>query len=184
MMDATANQRTDILCIDDDPNIIAGLTQMLMAAGHSCRCCGDRDSAMASLRDVAPDLVIVDINLGEASGLDLCDQMRQNEHLREVPVIFLSGAEIPNIVQRTRAVGGTYYLRKPYDAEVLLELVEKALWMPHVAKTQVATPHFAGVPMKGPAATGGPTTKGPTTKGPTIGSPMTGPTNTHQRHTL
>lgn len=141
-MDSAASSHTDILCIDDDPNIIAGLTQLLMAAGHSCRCCGDRDSALRSLRENAPDLVIVDINLGEASGLDLCDQMRQSEHLRDVPVIFLSGAEIPNIVQRTRAVGGTYYLRKPYDAEVLLELVEKALWMPHVANTHLAQPHF------------------------------------------
>jgi len=135
---------TDVLCIDDDPNILAGLTQLLMGAGHMCRCCGDRDSALKSLRESAPDLVIVDINLGEESGLDLCDQMRQNEHLQDVPVIFLAGAEIPNIVQRTRSVGGTYYLRKPYDAEVLLELVEKALWMPHVSKTHLASPHFSG----------------------------------------
>lgn len=141
MMNSTT-PNTDILCIDDDPQILAGLTQALMSAGHSCRCCGDRESAMRSLRENAPDLVIVDINLGEESGLDLCDQMRQAAHLTDVPVIFLSGAEIPNIVQRTRAVGGTYFLRKPYDAEVLLELIEKALWMPHVANTHVARPHF------------------------------------------
>ncbi|REJ64710.1 MAG: response regulator [Planctomycetota bacterium] len=140
------NRQTEILCIDDDPNILAGLTQSLMAAGYSCHCCGDRESALKVLRNTTPDLVIVDINLGEASGLELCDQMRHNSHLVDVPVIFLSGAEIPNIVQRTRAVGGTYFLRKPYDAEVILELVDKALWMPHVSKSHVREPHFSSSP--------------------------------------
>jgi len=50
-----------------------------------------------------------------------------------VPVMFLSGAQIPDIIRRSHAAGGTYYLRKPFDPEVLLELIQKALWMPHLA---------------------------------------------------
>jgi CheY-like chemotaxis protein len=50
--------------------------------------------------------------------------------------MFLSGAQIPDIIRRSHAAGGTYYLRKPFDPEVLVELVQKALWMPHLASSR------------------------------------------------
>jgi CheY-like chemotaxis protein len=46
--------------------------------------------------------------------------------------MFLSGAQIPDVIRRAHAAGGVYYLRKPFDPPVLLELVDKALWVPHV----------------------------------------------------
>jgi CheY-like chemotaxis protein len=55
-----------------------------------------------------------------------------------VPVIFLSAAQIPHIVRRAREAGGTYYLRKPVDPDVLIELVDKALWMPHLVTHQTS----------------------------------------------
>ncbi|MHB8901140.1 MAG: hypothetical protein ACYC6Y_20520, partial [Thermoguttaceae bacterium] len=56
--------------------------------------------------------------------------------LKGVPVMFLSGAQIPDIIRRSHAVGGTYYLRKPFDPGVLVELVDKALWMPQLAENR------------------------------------------------
>ena len=53
-----------------------------------------------------PDLIVSDINLGDASGLELCERIKQVEGLANVPVIFLSGAQIPDVVKRSRAAGG------------------------------------------------------------------------------
>ena len=44
----------------------------------------------------------------------------------------------PRLVRRSHAAGGSYYLRKPFDPEVLIELVSKALWMPHLVQNRVA----------------------------------------------
>ena len=93
-----------------------------------------RTSAVALLKTVSPDLIISDINLAGQSGLTLCERLKQDHaSMADVPVMFLSGAQIPDIIRRAHAAGGTYYLRKPFDPQVLLELVDKALWMPHLA---------------------------------------------------
>jgi hypothetical protein len=44
-----------------------------------------------------------------------------------VPVMFFSGTQIPDIIRRSDSAGASYYLRKPCEAEVLLELIGKAL---------------------------------------------------------
>ena len=66
----------------------------------------------------------------------MCERPKQEAGLGDVPLMFLSGAQIPDIIRRAHAAGGTYYLRKPFDPQVLLELVDKALWMPHLIGTR------------------------------------------------
>ncbi len=121
-----------ILVIDDDPDIVAGLAKVLSAAGHVAHCCADAAGAIECIRRVTPDLIISDINLAGSSGLQLCERLKKEEGLTDVPLIFLSGAQLPDIIRRSREAGAIYYLRKPFDHNVLLELVDKALWMPHL----------------------------------------------------
>jgi DNA-binding response OmpR family regulator len=130
------SQGTDkavVLVIDDDPDIVAGLAKVLSAAGYVAHCCRDAEGAMECVRKLTPDLIISDINLGGYSGLQLCERIRKEEGMSDVPLMFLSGAQIPDIIRRSHEVGATYYLRKPFDHNVLLELIDKALWMPHLA---------------------------------------------------
>jgi CheY-like chemotaxis protein len=125
-------QSATILAIDDDPAVLADLAEALAGGGYACHTCGDPDAAQELAERLSPDLIVSDINLGEASGLDLCARLKRLPALADVPVMFLSGAQIPDVIRRAHAAGGVYYLRKPFDPPVLLELVEKALWVPHV----------------------------------------------------
>lgn len=127
-----SQDKANILVIDDDPDIIAGLAKALSAAGYVAHCCRDAEGAIECIRRITPDLVISDINLNGANGLQLCERLKKEEGLGDVPFMFLSGAQIPDIIRRSHEVGATYYLRKPFDHHVLLELVDKALWMPHL----------------------------------------------------
>ena len=133
----TSTDKAVILVIDDDTEIVAGLAKVLTAAGYTAHCSGDAEGALAIVRKIQPDLIISDINLGGESGLQLCEQLRKEPGLAEVPLMFLSGAQIPDIIRRSHEVGATYYLRKPFDHNVLLELIDKALWMPHLAARHV-----------------------------------------------
>lgn len=131
-MKALDSGRTCILAIDDDASILADLAATLSGAGYTCHCCPDASAARVMAMSMTPDLIISDINIGGHSGLELCEQLKREAGLAEVPVMFLSGAQIPDIIRRSHAAGGTYYVRKPCDPQVLLELVDKALWLPHL----------------------------------------------------
>jgi CheY-like chemotaxis protein len=126
-----------VLVIDDDPDLVAGLAKVLTAAGYVAQCCHDAHGAIESVRRAAPDLIISDINLGGESGLQLCERLKREEGLGDVPLMFLSGAQMPDIIRRSHEVGAIYYLRKPFDHHVLLELIDKALWMPHLVTSHV-----------------------------------------------
>lgn len=128
---------TVVLAIDDDALVLAEVARTLSSGGYTCHCCPDADAARVMAASIAPDLIVSDINIGGHSGLELCEQLKQQAGLADVPVMFLSGAQIPDIIRRSHAAGGTYYLRKPFDPHVLLELVDKALWMPHLVGRQL-----------------------------------------------
>ncbi len=131
-----------VLAIDDEAAVLAEVASVLGLAGYCCVTASDAATAMDLALKLRPDLIISDINLAGQNGLDLCEQIKDQPILSEVPVVFLSGAHIPDVVRAAHAAGGTYYLRKPFDAGVLEELVEKALWMPQLVRdrVQAATP--------------------------------------------
>ena len=130
--------RARILMIDDEPEVLAALTQTLSGAGYTCQSCRDRESALRAIDDAIPDLLVSDINLDGQSGLELVEEIKAREPYHELPVLFLSGAQIPNVVRQAHEAGGTYYLRKPFDPDVLLDLVDRALWMPALVSSQLA----------------------------------------------
>ncbi len=123
-----------ILVVDDEVSVLDSVAGVLAHVGYTCECCSTADAAIEFARANQLDLIISDINLDGHSGLEMCERIKEDQGLRDVPVMFLSGAQIPDIIRRSHAVGGTYYLRKPFDPEVLVELIDKALWMPHLAE--------------------------------------------------
>jgi two-component system response regulator FlrC len=132
----TMQNQTKVLIIDDERALLEEVSTSLEKSHYDCVCCATSEEAMAAAERETFDLIISDINLGGASGLTLISRIRDMEIQEETPVIFLSGAQIPDIIRRSHAAGGSYYLRKPFDPDVLIELVDKALWMPHLVHDQ------------------------------------------------
>ncbi len=130
-----------VLIIDSDAITMTGVAAVLDMAGYECHCARDREAAMKGAKQLALDLIICDVELEKESGLDLCRDIRQEPNLEDVPVIFVSDSQMPDIVKRSHDAGGFYYLRKPFDPDVNVELVEKALWMPHLVKSRVKQTH-------------------------------------------
>ena len=132
VQDMDKAQQPLVLVVDDETDVLGEVASVLGKSGYRCHCCGNSAAAIEFVGCNHPDLIISDINLEGHSGLEMCERIKEDEALKDVPVMFLSGAQIPDIIRRSHAVGGTYYLRKPFDPEVLVELVDKALWMPHL----------------------------------------------------
>jgi DNA-binding response OmpR family regulator len=123
-----------ILAIDDDPATVADIVRILGAGGYTCHCCRDLDSAASQFECVSPDLVIADLALAGPNGYLLKESIRRERGYLDVPLMFLSNAQGPDIIHRQGDCGGVYYVRKPLNVLVLLELVDKALWKPELTR--------------------------------------------------
>ena len=109
-----------IMVIDDQAENLDLLGRMLRTQGWSVRAFQRGDEALASARESAPDVVLLDIRMPVMDGLEVCRQFKADERLRHVPVIFLSG--LTDSAEKVRAfeVGGADYVTKPFAmAEVL-----------------------------------------------------------------
>ena len=127
-----------ILIVDEDPLTLTGVAATLDMAGYECHCARDAEAAVKAARSLSLDLIICDVNVDGSRGLELCQELRREHGNDEVPVLFVSSGQSPDIIRRTRDAGGTYYLRKPFDPDVLVDLAAKALWMPHLVRTHVS----------------------------------------------
>jgi DNA-binding response OmpR family regulator len=114
-----------ILAIDDHPDVLTEIARILHRVGYECQRACDLASAARAVEATVPDLIVADVNLSGQSGLALCNELKRRYDLEEVPVMFLSAMQTPDIIRRADDHGGTYYLRKPFDAPVFVELVEK-----------------------------------------------------------
>lgn len=124
-----------VLVVDHHPEILAEISSALTEADYRVQCCSEPETAIDLAERSLPDLLIAGLNLQGRSGVEVWNQIRDRAGLEELPAMFLSGAQIPDIIRRSHAAGGScYYLRKPIERHVLLELVEKALWMPHLVR--------------------------------------------------
>lgn len=74
-----------------------------------------------------PDAILMDVDLPDMSGMDLCQQLTDADATRDIPIVILSGSTDENIVRRARAAGSCFFLHKPFDPSALLLLVNQAI---------------------------------------------------------
>jgi CheY-like chemotaxis protein len=137
-MNSTNREPAEILIVDEDSLSLASATESLDAAGHIVYQARDRRAALKIANTEALDLVICDVSIAGDSGLELSRELRRLPGMQDVPVMFVSRTQLPDIVRRSHEAGAAYYLRKPLDPEVLIDLVGKALWLPHLVHSRLS----------------------------------------------
>ncbi len=136
---AKATEKAVVLLIEHNPEDTATVAKLLASAGYISHCCRDAQAALDSSRENPPNLIIADANLAGASGLRLCELIKQQPRMADVPLMFLSANQVPDIIRRSHQGGCAYHVRKPFDPQVLLELIDKALWAPRTTTGAVAS---------------------------------------------
>jgi two-component system chemotaxis response regulator CheY len=122
-----------VLLVDDEVEILHKTAAVLTAAGYRCQACTTPEAAVELALANPPDLILTDVSLGPVSGVQLCEEIRLLAGFHDVPVMFLSAAQTPDIIRRHNSVGAAYYLRKPIDPAVLVELIEHVVCVPQAA---------------------------------------------------
>lgn len=126
-MSETKHESGNIVIVDDNPNNLRVLTEMLQQAGYKVRPTAKGDLALRSIENSPPDLVLLDIRMPGMDGYEVCRRLKAKEKLREIPVIFISALhEMEGKVAAFNA-GGVDYVTKPFQIEEVLARVQTHL---------------------------------------------------------
>lgn len=115
----SAGAVASILVVDDTPANLKLLTSLLKAQGYKARPVPNGRLALQSARHDPPDLILLDVNMPEMSGYEVCEELQQDDRLRDVPVLFISA--LGETLDKVKAfqVGGADYVTKPFQFEEL-----------------------------------------------------------------
>jgi K+-sensing histidine kinase KdpD len=107
----------NVLVVDDIVDNIRLLTGILEQSGYEVRPATSGAQALQAAENDAPDLVLLDVNMPEMDGYEVCRRLKASAALRDVPVIFLTA--LSDIADKIKAfeVGGVDYITKPFHIE-------------------------------------------------------------------
>jgi phosphoserine phosphatase RsbU/P len=125
--EATNGHTASILVVDDVSANLQVLTGMLKDRGYKVRPVPNGKLALSAARKAPPDLILLDINMPEMSGYEVCQHLKDDESLRGIPVIFISALNENLDKVKAFAIGGVDYITKPFQMEELHARVETHL---------------------------------------------------------
>ncbi len=112
-----------IFCVDDNPQLLVLFGELLNDSGYRTEIFSEGEKALAKMLKTPPDVVLLDVEMPGMSGLEICQAMRVNPVLKNIPVVFLTGSTEPQYMDLAMQLGATDYLFKPVQAEELLSRV-------------------------------------------------------------
>ena len=122
-----AGQPASILVVDDTPANLQVLAGMLKDRGYKVRPVPSGKLALLAAERDPPDLILLDINMPEMNGYEVCEHLKAADSLQGIPVIFISALTEPLDKVKAFAIGGVDYLTKPFQMEELHARVETHL---------------------------------------------------------
>jgi len=126
-----AGQKHVVLVIDGHEAEALETAPGMMLGGFEVRGAGTKTEIVAALgKQPLPDLIIMDVDLPDAVGLDLPGKFREHDELKDTPIIVVTARAERDDIVAALAYGATGYLNKPIKAETLLRHVKDALGIP------------------------------------------------------
>ncbi len=113
-----------VLVVDDDPQANHLLKLLLELDGFDVVLCPHGDKAQAVALAEKPDVMLMDVHIAGADGMEILRKMRQEPALGQLPVVMYSGM---NLEYECKAAGAQAFVLKPYQQEELTAALKKAM---------------------------------------------------------
>jgi signal transduction histidine kinase len=126
--------KAKILVVDDTLDNINLLSSMLNNAGYKVQKALNGKIALMGVKSAPPDIILLDINMPEMNGYDVCEKLKADIDTRSIPVIFLSALGEVSDKVKSFAVGGIDYITKPFQIEEVLARIENHLTIQNLQK--------------------------------------------------
>ena len=117
------NQKIKIVLAEDDKFISRAYQDGLQRAGFTITTAYDGNEAVAKIKEVKPDLILLDIIMPEKNGFEVIEEIKQDAALSAIPIIILSNLGQDSDIQKGRALGANDYLIKSNLS--MSEVIEK-----------------------------------------------------------
>ena len=121
------SQPKRILICDDDPAILRVLQVNLEVEGYTTLLAHHGEEALEVAARENPDLIILDIMMPRLDGYQTCERLKQDDALKDIPVVFLSAKAQQSDIEKGKTYGVADYLTKPFDPDVLVSTIERLL---------------------------------------------------------
>ena len=119
--------KTTILIADDEPNILISLEFLMQREGHDVHVARDGQEAMDKLRSVRPKLLLLDVMMPRKTGFEVCQEVRQDEQLKDTLILMLTAKGRETDVVKGLALGANAYMTKPFSTRELADKVKSLL---------------------------------------------------------
>lgn len=120
-------KRPVILVVDDDPDDREIYGKLLWYNGFDLLYAESGETALRLARSHLPDLILLDLVLPDATGLDVCSSVKGHPHTRDIPVVMLTGRTEAETGGPARAAGCERFLQKPLAPIDVLHTVEELI---------------------------------------------------------
>jgi two-component system, chemotaxis family, chemotaxis protein CheY len=121
---ASEDQAPHVLVVDDDPDILDALSEILEAEGFRITRARNGQEALERLQADVPELILLDLMMPVMDGWEFARRMRSEPSLPDRPIIVLSADR--NVAGKAREIGAVGYLAKPFELMDLLDMVRGA----------------------------------------------------------
>ena len=116
-----------VLIIEDDQDQAEVLTYRLETMGMQAVVANRGKTGLEMAKKERPRLILLDLSLPDAEGLEICEQLSGNPETCTIPIVVISGRGQSDMVRQCRQAGCTYFIRKPYDPSALLLVINDVL---------------------------------------------------------
>ena len=117
----------NILIVDDTPDNLRLLSKTLTKEGYQVRCAINGSMALLTIKTKIPDLILLDVNMPDIDGFEVCQQLKMSELTKDIPIIFISASGHINDKLKAFEAGGIDYISKPFQIPELLSRVSSQL---------------------------------------------------------
>ncbi|MBF2047501.1 MAG: response regulator [Elainella sp. C42_A2020_010] len=121
------DNRENILVVDDKPDNLRLLSNILVKEGYKVRKVLNGRLAIDAAQLDPPDLILLDIMMPDPDGYQVCQALKANPQTQEIPIIFLSALDTVTDKVKAFTVGGVDYITKPFQQEEVLARVKTHL---------------------------------------------------------
>jgi len=136
-----------LLVIEDDPAVSMLLRLILENDGHEVLVAEDGSRGVAVATRRSPDAIILDVMMPFMDGFAVLEALREDERTAKVPVMMLSAIQEEALKERCYRLGAQTFVRKPFDAEMLLATVHELLAAPPPLKTEQVSGEARDMPL-------------------------------------
>lgn len=116
-----------ILIVDDRIENLELLSSILIKAGYEVRRAINGSTALMGVQSASPDMILLDINMPDMNGYEVCRQLKQDPVHKEIPVIFISALDDGLDKAKAFSAGGVDYISKPFEMMEVLSRIENHL---------------------------------------------------------